>query len=274
MGLRCPTYIHNAVMNENAATAPQRAQAVLKRDTAMEENFEEAIVKLFPDIPKTSIPKIIKHALKKHSRCVGRAGTVELQDRVKLAVRAHIRHVHTDYDLLLKQGASKTVARDKVWEKLNEIARRWGGRPLKPAAAVSAKGRRGKKTKTVAPVGKKTRTSAVVKKAVVHTAQRTTRRMSREALELSPPTVLSAPQANPGHRGLRVRTRRMTSELVVAEDEDVLMAEQLDAVVNGFLEDVDARDAVFTRGEETSEYDSDGSEWSNWSDVHPKKWAD
>jgi hypothetical protein len=273
MGMRCPTYIHKAVMSEDKATASQRAQAVQKRDTAIEENFEEAIVKLFPEIPKTSIPQIIKHALKKHSRRVGRAGTVDLQARVKLAVRAHIRHIHTDYDLLLKQGASKSVARDKVWEKLNEVARRWGGRPLKPAAAVSVEGRRGKKTKAAAPAGKKTKTKVAAKKVVVHTAQRTTRRMSREALELSLPTFLPAPQANSGQAGLRVRTRRMTSELAEAETEDIPMVEELGADVNGFLEDVDARDAVFTRGEETSDYDSDGSEWSNWSDVRPKKWV-
>ncbi|SPQ26155.1 7f7a0d29-a8fb-4c4e-a63c-6fb4ae5e3291 [Thermothielavioides terrestris] len=137
IGLRCPAYIYNAVMSENRATAAQRAEAVQKRDAAILESFEEAILKLFPRIPKAELPQILKHSLKKHSRRVGRANAVALQDRVKLAVRAHIRHMHTDYDMLLKQGTSRSVAREKVWDRLNEVARAWGGRPLKQAATLA-----------------------------------------------------------------------------------------------------------------------------------------
>jgi hypothetical protein len=146
-GLRCPAYIHNIVMNDNSATAAQRAEAVQKRDAAIEDNFEEAIVKLFPKIPKSEVPQILKHSLKKHSRRVGRTGTVALQDRVKLAVRAHIRHVHTEYDELLKHGTSRVTAREKTWERLNEVARQWGGRPLKRAVTGSTKNKPVKKSK-------------------------------------------------------------------------------------------------------------------------------
>jgi hypothetical protein len=98
---------------------------------------------------------------------------------VKLAVRAHIRHVHTDYDQLLKQGASRAVAREKVWERINEVARQWGGRPIKPATVRPVKERRAKKRKTATDSRRKTKVTSTVKKAVVHTVRVTTRRMSR-----------------------------------------------------------------------------------------------
>jgi len=179
IGLRCPADIHNTVMSQNKATATQRAEAVQKRDAAKEDTFEDAIVKLFPKIPKVEVPQIVKHSLKKHSRRVGRTNKVALQDRVKLAVRAHIRHVHTDYDQLLKQGASRAVAREKVWERINEVARQWGGRPIKPATVRPVKERRAKKRKTATDSRRKTKVTSTVKKAVVHTVRVTTRRMSR-----------------------------------------------------------------------------------------------
>ncbi|KAK4152651.1 hypothetical protein C8A00DRAFT_44305 [Chaetomidium leptoderma] len=240
VGLRCPSYIYSAVMGQNKATATQRAAAVQKRDTAIEENFEEAIVKLFPEVPKEEVPKIIKHSLQKHSRRVGRTSRVDLEDRVHLAVRAHIRHVHTDYDHLLRQGASRAVAREKVWDRLNEVARQWGGRPLKPAAAVPAKERRGKKNKTRKGSRRKTKTNGAVKKAVI-----------------------CGIRANSEHTGLRVRTRSMTSKLRSLRQEDTPMMDEggLDVDVDGFVEDADAQGVVFTGSKDTSDYDSDGSGW-------------
>ncbi|KAK4106965.1 hypothetical protein N658DRAFT_398656, partial [Parathielavia hyrcaniae] len=138
LGLHCPAHIYHAVMREHAATAAQRAEAVQKREATISENFEEAILKHFPNIPKTEVSQIPKHSLKKHSRRVGRTGTVALHDRVKLAVRAHIRHLHTDYNQLLKQGVGRPAARDKILARLNEVARLRGGRPLKLAAPTGA----------------------------------------------------------------------------------------------------------------------------------------
>ncbi len=275
VGLRCPTNIYNTVMSLGKATATKRAEAVLKRDTAIEENFEEAIVKLFPTIPKAEVQQVLKHSLKKHSRRVGRTNKVALQDRVKLAVRAHIRHVHTDYDKLLKQGLSRPVAREKIWDRLNEVARHWGGRPLKPAAAAPAKERRVKKGKAATPSsrGRRTKRNGVVKKAVVHAARVLTRRMSKEASELSPHGLRAAHSApsESANVSIQVRTRQMAGEPRVPADEDVIIIddddddeEQLAEDDNGFLEDVDMQDAIFASSEDTSDSDSD---WSNWSDV-------
>ncbi|KAL2142854.1 hypothetical protein VTI28DRAFT_685 [Corynascus sepedonium] len=223
MGLRCPAYIYNAVMRENEATASQRAEAVRKRDTAIQEGFEKAIVKLFPKIPKGEVLQILEHSLKKHSRRVGRTGTVALQDRVKLAVRAHIRHVHTDYNRLLGEGMSRQDARERIWGRLNEIARQWSGRAPKPAAGLSIEAR-----KTTSPV-------------------------TREALGPQPHVV--APNAPAGGRaGLRVRTRRMTREHPATENADVIILDELDNSLE---------DAASILSEELSDDDSEGSKWSN-----------
>lgn len=133
IGLRCPRSIVEAVQESHQATAAKRAEAVQKRDAAIEGTFEEALKRLFPNTPKESIPKLVSHALKKRSGRVGRTGTVELDDKVKLAVRAHIRHEHTEYEQLLRQGKPREAARNQVWSKLNEVARLWGGRPAKSA---------------------------------------------------------------------------------------------------------------------------------------------
>lgn len=117
-----------------------------KRDAAIEEDFGEAILSLFPNIQKADVQRILKHSLKKHSRRVGRTGKVVLQNRVKLAVLAHIRHVHTDYDKKLAQGVLRDDARAQVWERLNTIARQWNGRPLRPAVPAGANVAGGKST--------------------------------------------------------------------------------------------------------------------------------
>ncbi|KAK3356893.1 hypothetical protein B0T25DRAFT_141143 [Lasiosphaeria hispida] len=137
LGLRCPIPVYHAVVTEHHATATKRASAVQKRDAAIEDTFEQELVNLFPQTPQGEIPKILNQALKKRSRRVGRAGKVDLQERVKLAVRAHIRHCHTEYDQFLSQGVSRDDARDTILNKLNEVARQWGGRVVKPANQVS-----------------------------------------------------------------------------------------------------------------------------------------
>jgi hypothetical protein len=261
IGLRCPVHIYHAVMSDNSATATQRAEAVQKRDAAIHDNFEDAVVKLFPDIPTAEVPKILQQSLKKHSRRVGRAGAVALDDRVKLAVRAHIRHMHTDYEQLLEQGASREAAREKVWERLNEVARQWGGQPLKPAPAKERRRKKGKGTASSSR--RNTKAGGAAKKAAVLTPHAATRRMSREASELLPSVVGTAHSPKPGRTGLRVRTRRMTAELVLSGKDDVLMMDGLDVDAGSSPEGTDVQTAILISDDDTSDYcdESDGSEW-------------
>lgn len=70
LGLRCPAQIQEAVEAENKSTAGRRAEAVQKRDTAVEGKFEQDLLRLYPETPEEEIPKIVKHSLMKRSRRV------------------------------------------------------------------------------------------------------------------------------------------------------------------------------------------------------------
>ncbi|KAJ5689759.1 hypothetical protein N7462_004151 [Penicillium macrosclerotiorum] len=63
----------------------------------------DAIRDLFPNIPDNDLNQIIKTAFQKGQRKVGTASELPLARRAQLAVVAHIRHIYTDYDRLLKQ---------------------------------------------------------------------------------------------------------------------------------------------------------------------------
>lgn len=133
LGLRCPQYIYQAVLADHNATASKRASAVQKKDDATSAQFEQTLLNLFPKTPKQLIPQIVKHATQKRSGRVGRTGKVGLEEKVKLAVRAHIRHCHTDYDKLLKEGTNRETARNMVWKRVSEVATGWGAKVGKQA---------------------------------------------------------------------------------------------------------------------------------------------
>ncbi|KAL4930036.1 DUF2293 domain-containing protein [Aspergillus undulatus] len=57
---------------------------------------------LFPNIPDNDLNQIIKTAFQKGQRKVGTAVELPLARRAQLAVVAHIRHIYTNYDCLLK----------------------------------------------------------------------------------------------------------------------------------------------------------------------------
>ncbi|EFQ98946.1 hypothetical protein MGYG_01959 [Nannizzia gypsea CBS 118893] len=62
----------------------------------------DAIKDLFPNIPTKDLNQIVKTAFKKGKRRVGTAIELPLARRAQLAVVAHIRHIYTSYDRLLK----------------------------------------------------------------------------------------------------------------------------------------------------------------------------
>ncbi|KAK4186603.1 hypothetical protein QBC35DRAFT_386842 [Podospora australis] len=235
LGIRCPTQIYDQVIKQHNETAPKRAAAVQRRDAAQEENFEDAILKLFPNIPKNELPLIIKHTLKKRSRRVGRSAVVQLHDRVKLAVRAYIRHIHTDYDELLQNGTDREEARQQVWGRLNEVAGQWGGRP---------KGGASRRARTQA---RRTTTTSTARRAV---ASKTNANITAKAARLDSPsrktftgrTNKKSPKMKTSPSLPHRRTRSSTTEL-----------------------DVDPEGSVFTRSEDMDNYDSDSSGWSNFS---------
>lgn len=131
IGLRCPAEIYAAVEAESKATAGRRAEGVQKRDAIVQGKFEKDILRFYPKTPGAEIPKIAKHALKKRSRRVGTRTTIDTDKKVGLAVRAHIRHCHTDYHRLLEETGDRNASRKMIFDQVKEIEMRWGAQPPK-----------------------------------------------------------------------------------------------------------------------------------------------
>lgn len=53
---------------------------------------------------------------------------MELDEKVTLGLRAHVRHKYTDYDRLMRhEGLDKDEARRKIAHEVDEVVRKWQG---------------------------------------------------------------------------------------------------------------------------------------------------
>jgi hypothetical protein len=105
-------------------------RAALERDEADREYvaaFARAIRQHYPSCPAGEETRIAEHACRKHSGRVGRSAAAKEFDpeAIRLAVIAHIRHEHTDYDELLCRNQDRDGARAAVQERVRTILRQW-----------------------------------------------------------------------------------------------------------------------------------------------------
>ncbi|KAI1447033.1 hypothetical protein F5Y02DRAFT_416475 [Annulohypoxylon stygium] len=128
-GVRVPISIHEQVKEDFEATKESRAKITEYRDRKEHDAFCMAIYPQFPDMPMDDASKAAARALKRGTRRVGRTRTIDIGEKVQLAVRAYARHKYTDYNTLLENGVSKDEARANIHEKLNSILTKWGGNP-------------------------------------------------------------------------------------------------------------------------------------------------
>src|SRR4029077_2788 len=110
--------------------ARRQARAAERRELEDREfvtAFAHAIREQYPKCPKTEATEIAEHACRKYSGRVGRsAAAKELSpEAIRLAVIAHIRHVHTDYDELLARLGDRDEARGRVWGSVASILDDW-----------------------------------------------------------------------------------------------------------------------------------------------------
>ncbi|RYP05313.1 hypothetical protein DL764_003911 [Monosporascus ibericus] len=127
-GIRVPARVHEAVRASHDATRHERARAVHKKDARLESAFVDAALGLFPRAPAAELRGVAVRATWKRSGRVGRSGALDLERRVSLAVRAHVRHRRTDYDRLMRRsGFSRERARAETWPKVEEVMRLWRG---------------------------------------------------------------------------------------------------------------------------------------------------
>jgi hypothetical protein len=89
--------------------------------------FTQRVGALFPGCPIEEQRAIAEHACEKYSGRIGRsAAAKELQaSAVDLAVRAHVRHIHTGYDELLGKGVAREEARARVATSVAKCLDAW-----------------------------------------------------------------------------------------------------------------------------------------------------
>jgi hypothetical protein len=121
---------------ESLADAEVRARrqerAALRREAADRQYVEEfgrAVRRHYPGCPEAEAGQIAAHACRKYSGRVGRTDAAKEFDAeaIRLAVRAHVRHAHTDYDELLCRYGDRETARREVREQVERILGQWEG---------------------------------------------------------------------------------------------------------------------------------------------------
>lgn len=139
LGLRAPRDIVNEVHSEEHQTRATRRAAVAARDESARSTFDMELRKQFADMPAADRQQVLQRALKKRSGRVGRTSKLGIEDKVRLAVAAHVRHMHTDYDKLVRGEASREDARRAVYGSVLEVLASWEGRAEKKKQAARKK---------------------------------------------------------------------------------------------------------------------------------------
>lgn len=115
----------------------QRERAAVRREgveAAYLANVTAAIHAAFPGCPSKEVDQIAAWTCQKYSGRVGRSAAAKELDpqALKLAVIAHIRHEHTDYDRQLMQHGDRALARQIVRPEIDRILAQWESPPAKP----------------------------------------------------------------------------------------------------------------------------------------------
>jgi hypothetical protein len=113
--------------DERAARRKTAAAMRTVVDVKFIQQMTKAIQALYPKCPAAEAKEIATHAAERGSGRVGRsAAAQELDERpLTLAVIAHIRHVHTNYDTLLMQGTDRHQAREMIRETVDQVLVKW-----------------------------------------------------------------------------------------------------------------------------------------------------
>ncbi|MEW5849286.1 MAG: DUF2293 domain-containing protein [Myxococcota bacterium] len=113
--------------DERAARREKDAERREREDEQLVQRMAEAIRQRMPGCPREEVLRIAQHTAVRGSGRVGRseAGRALDEQALKLAVYAHIRHAHTNYDELLMQGVPRAEARESVQGRVDDVMQRW-----------------------------------------------------------------------------------------------------------------------------------------------------
>jgi hypothetical protein len=110
-----------------AARREREALHRMEEDKELVALMAAKIRDMFPGCPLSEAHAIAQHTAARGSGRVGRsaAGRALDESALQLAVVAHIRHAHTNYDELLMQGVDRVSARQSIQEPLEDVLRAW-----------------------------------------------------------------------------------------------------------------------------------------------------
>jgi hypothetical protein len=114
-----------------ARARERRAEREASLDVRYRADFARHISDLYPGCPESAAIAIAEHACLKYSGRVGRSAEAKRFDleAITLAVRAHVRHVHTDYDRLLIAEVDRHEARSQVLDEVDAVLDSWSQPP-------------------------------------------------------------------------------------------------------------------------------------------------
>ena len=120
--------------SDAAAREASRARAAVRREADEREYvalFTTAVRRLYPGCPLSEAREVALHACEKHSGRVGRTADAKQLDpeKVRLAVIAHVRHLHTAYDQIISDTRDKRASRATIRGDVTAVLRQWEARP-------------------------------------------------------------------------------------------------------------------------------------------------
>lgn len=126
---------------DSAVRGRQRAAAALRRaaeDRVYMADFARMVRTLYPGCPLAEAREIAAHACERRSGRVGRTAAARELDpeKVRLAVIAHVRHLHTDYDGIIARTRDKRASRARIKDGIEAVLQSWQRRD--PAACGAA----------------------------------------------------------------------------------------------------------------------------------------
>ena len=107
----------------------REAERRAERDSEYVKTFADEIRVRYANAPADAADAIAAHACQVHSKRIGRtAGAKDFDPTaIDLAVRAYVRHRHTDYDDLMAAGVERLDGRAQVRAAIDLTLRQWRG---------------------------------------------------------------------------------------------------------------------------------------------------
>ena len=115
VGYYAPKNVMAGVMELVEATREKRELDRKRREERYVGRARERLLEMYPAIPDSDLVNVLS-AFEVRSGRVGRAGNLEMDDRISRSVFAHVRHHHTQYETMLEKAREKAFRRWEFWE--------------------------------------------------------------------------------------------------------------------------------------------------------------